>query len=266
MSKKLIAVMIAFALVFVGVFAACNNNEDEEETRAPEKLYIEDDELPFLEDESGEKILNEYGEFIVFATDEDGKYKHDDRGNRVTMVEPFQAYSKDNYVEDYGYRITLPENWVIDEAKFGAFINKETGDRVSIVIHDKSYQDVYESNFDTYEKLLAFDEVKVTWEENVEALGEECEGVVRFTMSNSEGMNVLYIFRNHGNIYKILFESKNPGTAVSESVAICKAISFKPFDYFEPVTDEYGKEVTDVFITQPAMPATEGEATTAQAE
>lgn len=265
MSKKLIAVVIAFTLVFIGVFAACNNNPDDD-TREPEKLYIEEKEYPFLENADGEKVLNEYGEFVVFATDEDGKYKHDENGNRVTMVQPFEAYSMDDFIEDYGYRITLPEGWVIDEGKFGAFQNAETGDRVSIVIHDKSYQDVYESNYSTYEKLLAYEEVKLTWEENVTDLGEECEGVVRFTMSNSDGMNVLYFFRNHGNIYKILFESANPDTAVSESVAICKAISYKPFDYFEPVTDKYGKEVTDVFLTQPVSTEVATEAPATEAE
>ncbi len=265
MSKKLVAVMIALTLVFVGVFAACNN-DPEDKPREPEKLYIEEKDYPFLEDENGEKILNEYGEFVVFVTDEDGKYKRDENGDRMTMVQPFEAYSMDNFVEDYGYRITLPENWVIDESKFGAFQNAQTGDRVSIVIHDKSYQDVYESNFATYEKLLGYEEIKLTWEENVTDLGDECEGVVRFTMSNSEGMNVLYFFRNHGNIYKILFESTNPNTAISESVAICKAISYKPFDYFEPITDESGKEVTDVFLTQPVSTEAETETPATEAE
>lgn len=259
--------MIVFTLVFVGVFAACNNdNSDNDNTRESEKLYIEDEKYPFLENDAGEKVLNEFGEFVLYATDENGKYQRDDNGNRVTMVQPFEAYSQDDFIEDYGYRITLPENWVINESKFGAFLNTVTGDAVSIVIHDKSYQDVYRSNFKTYEQLLTFEDVKVTWEENVADLGEECEGVVRFTMSNEDGMNVLYFFRNHGNIYKILFESKNPGTAVTESVAICKAITYKPFDYFEPVTDEKGREVFDEFLTQPVVTEAESVATTAQAE
>ena len=197
------------------------------------------------------KVLDENGEFVVYQTDADGDYVRNENGDRVTDIQPFEPLSEENVIKEYGYEINLPENWKIDENKLGGFVNEENNDVVSIVIHDKSYQDVYESNFETYEKLLAYDEIAVTWEENVEDLGDACEGVVRFTMKHAEGMNVLYFFRNAGNIYKILYESNNATTAVSDSVAICKAISYKPFDYFEPVTDKYGKEVTDVFLTQP---------------
>lgn len=261
MNKKIIAVMIAATLIFVGVFAACNNNEENQ----PPKLYIEGDEYPFITDADGNKELDENGEFIVFHTDEDGDYAKDDKGNRLTNIQPFEPLSEKNVVEQYGYKITLPENWVIDESKLGAFKNKKTGDAFSIVIHDKSYQDVYESNFDTYEKLLDYDQVTLTWEENVEDLGDACEGVVRFTMKNEEGMNILYFFRNHGNIYKILYESKNPQTAIADSVALCNTISYKPFDYYPPVTDEDGSEVMDEFITQPVLTTAIPDATDASA-
>lgn len=261
MNKKIIAVMIAATLIFVGVFAACNNNEENQ----PPKLYIEGDEYPFITDAEGNKELDENGEFIVFHTDEDGDYAKDDKGNRLTNIQPFEPLSEKNVVEQYGYKITLPENWVIDESKLGAFKNEKTGDAFSIVIHDKSYQDVYESNFDTYEKLLDYDQVTLTWEENVEDLGDACEGVVRFTMKNEESMNVLYFFRNHGNIYKILYESKNPQTAIADSVALCNTISYKPFDYYPPVTDEDGSEVMDEFITQPVLTTAIPDATDASA-
>lgn len=257
MNKKLIAVMLIATLLFVGVFAACNNNggnsgnNEDEYTYTPPKLYLEDDAYHFYTDENGERMLNEFGEFIVFETDENGKFKIDEDGDRMTVVEPFQAYSKGNMVEDYGYRITVPENWVAAEDRVGGFRNTVTNDTVTITVYDKSYQDAYESNFKTYEDLKATEGLTVTWEENVQDLGAECEGVIRFTLKLENKMNVLYIFRNHGNIYKILYESNNATAAVSDSVAICKAISYKPFDYFEPVTDENGKEVTDVFLTQP---------------
>lgn len=257
MNKKIIAVMIAATLLFVGVFAACNNNEDSDDSA---KLYLEGNEYPFLTDDAGNKLLDENGEFIVYQTDADGDYIINEYGDRVTIPQAFQPYSEGNKIEEYGYRIYLPENWTISDSKAGTFVNKETNDEVSISVYDKTYQDAYTSNFNTYKSLLEYDEVAVTWEENVEDLGEECQGVVRFTMKAAEGMNVLYIFKNHGNIYKILFESANPDTAVSESVEICKAISYKPYDYFEPITDENGDEVVDKLITQPASEA----ATTAE--
>ena len=260
MNKKIIAAMVAITLLFVGVFAACNNNDDD--SYEPSKLYLEGDEYPFLTDKSGNKTLDENGEFIVFQTDKDGDYVHNDKGDRVTNVQPFEPLSEGNVIMEYGYEITLPEKWTIDENKLGAFKNTETGDVLSIVVHDKSYQDVYESNFDTYEKLLAYEELTVTWEENVEDLGDACEGVVRFTMKNAEGMNGLYFFRNAGNIYKVLFESQNPKTAVADSVAICNAIVYKPFDYYPPVTDENGEEVIDEFLTMPTLTTAVADAST----
>ena len=216
--------MIVATLLFVGIFAACNKTDKNEEA---EKIYLEGDEYPFLTDDDGNKLLDENGEFIVYQTDEDGKYKKDENGNRITMPQAFQAYSERNKIEDYGYKILLPENWEIDKINKGVFRNTVTEDKVSISVYDKSYQDAYELNYDTYEKLQQHDDVTVSWEENVTDLGEQCEGVIRFTLKVEGGMNVLYIFRNHGNIYKILFESKNPDTAISESIDICNAISYK---------------------------------------
>ena len=117
--------MIVVTLLFVGLFAACNKDEDE-----ADNLYLQGDEYPFLTDEFGNNLLNENGEYIVYQTDEDGDYRKDENGDRLTIAQPFEAYSKSNVVEDYYYKITLPENWKIDETKKNTFVHSETGDRM----------------------------------------------------------------------------------------------------------------------------------------
>ena len=120
-----------------------------------------------------------------------------------------------------------------------------------VTLYDKTYQDAYRSNFNTYEQLLnskELEDVTVTWEENIALEG--CVGVVRFTMTSGTQSNVLYIFKNAGNIYKILYESKSPSTAAADSMALLQTITFKPYDYYEPVTDENGNEIEDIIIRQ----------------
>ncbi len=264
MSKKLIAIMMVATLVFMGVFAACNKEDDSE------ILYIDSDKYPFLTDENGERVLDENGEFIVFATDENGKYKKDEQGDRMTVNQPFEPISDKDSVEDYYYKITLPKDWEIDESKRNSFINSKTGDTVYITLYDDNYayQDAYLSNYETYESLLA-DEyekegIKVTWEEGI-TIADECMGTVRFALNKGEQTNVLYLFKHSGNMYKILFETKKDmNTAKTETLDFLQYITYKPYSYYPAVTDAKGQKVTDVYLTNGGSDyTTEAETTTA---
>ncbi len=277
MSKKLIAIMMVATLVFMGVFAACNKDEDEN------RFYIEADEYPFLTDENGERILDENGEYIVYQTDEDGNFKKDEYGNKVTVNTPFVPISDKNVVEDYYYKATLSDDWKIDEAKKNYFVNTKTGDTVYITLYEETYQDAYTSNYETYEKLLAKEYVdqgiKATWEEGL-TVADGCNGVVRFALNKGDATNVLYLFKNNGNMYKILYESKAGGldAAKTASEDFLKYLTYKPYTYYPAVTDSNGKKVTDVYLTNggtvttaaapttTVAPATTAPSTTAAAE
>ncbi len=263
MTKKLIISLLAIAIVVVCVFAACEGKDSTSDNKGlfnketTKEIYIDEDEYPFVTDENGEKVLNENGEFVVYSTLENGIIAKDENGEKVIARRPFEAYAGDGFVEEYGYRFTFPEGWSAT-SETGRFENKKTGDELDVSVADKSYQDFYDSNYKTY-KYIANEELSedaadltVTWEEDLDFFGEDCEGVVRFTLtSGKNATNVMYFFRNEGNIYKILFESKSDkATAIKESETVCKAITFKPYDYFEPVTDENGREVMDIFPNQ----------------
>lgn len=229
MSKKVIAVLIVLTVLFMTVFAACNSNEDEE------KFYVSKDEYDFVTDENGERVLNEDGEFLVYAQDDKGKREKDENGEYITMAQPFQPIEDDDYIEDYGYKFNLPEGWKVGSKK-GEFINEDAKQVVEITLPKYTYSDYYDQNMDMYQQLKALGET-VTWEDDVD-LGGDFAGACRFTLKKDEGMSILYFFVNSGNVYKVLFNAEEPATAIADSEAFCKVIDFKPFTYYNDVTSK----------------------------
>lgn len=231
MSKKIIAALIAATLVFTCVFVACNKDETEEEDT---RVYGDVTEYPFVTDENGDRVYTDDGEFVVYVTDEDGKTVTNSAGEPETVAQQFAPILEDNVAEHYGYTIELPDGWEPDPQKSGRFINEDALQQVTITVLEKTYDEYYESNKNAYSELLKVEAegITSTWEEDVK-LGEGCENVVRFTMKTDSGMNVMYFFINNDNLYKILFETANPDTAVEDSEAICAAVSYKPYQYFE---------------------------------
>ncbi len=238
MSKKLIAAMLALTAMFVCVFAACNTNkgEDEPEEQRP---YIDNDEYEFVTDEDGGKMYNEDGEFIVYATEENGDIVTNESGEKVTRNQLFQPFQNGDIFEDYGYRIKVPEGWTSTEMN-GVFENKTKNQQAEITTVNKKYAEYYNSNKEFYNVLKEYegkdseqfkDLKSVTWEEDID-LGEAYKGVVRFSMVQGEGHVIMYFFENSENIYKVIFRTPSSETAVDESVAFLKAMSFKPFQYY----------------------------------
>lgn len=236
MSKKIIAALLVATMLFICVFAACNKNKNEDEDDTT-RLYGDATEYNFVTDEEGNRVLTPEGEFVVYVTDEDGKQVTNAEGVPESMVQQFVPIFEDNKAEYYGYSINLPEGWEVDSTKSGSFINEDKQQMVSITAINETYSEYYEANKETYEKFSNTNGLTVTWEENYN-LGDGCGKVVRFTLKSESGMNVMYFFVNNNNLYKILFEAVDPATAIADSEAICAAVSYKPYQYFEiDVTD-----------------------------
>ena len=241
MSKKIIAVLIVITVLFVTVFAACNSNED------VERLYVGDDEYDFVTDENGERVLNEDGEFLVYAQNDKGKREKDENGEYITMAQPFQPIEDGDYIEDYGYKFNLPKGWKVGSKK-GEFVNEEAKQAVEITLPKFTYSDYYDQNMDMYQQLKGLGET-VTWEDDVD-LGEDFAGACRFTLKKDNGMSVLYFFVNSGNVYKVLFTAENSATAVADSEAFCKLMNFKPFTYYDDVTSRETTTPTELAVTE----------------
>ncbi len=228
MSKKIIAVIAVVTVIFVSVFAACNKKDDD-------GIYIKNDDLNLVTDENGEKVLNDDGGLLVYATDEDGDRIKDENGEYETRVQQFQPIEDDGVIEDYGFKFTLPEGWKSTK-DFGYFENPGKSQELEIGIAEYTYDDYYNRNKDFYDQIKGQSiDAKVSWEENVQ-LGESFKNVCRFTMATEDGIAVLYFFENSNNVYKILFNSKDSTTAIADSEALCEAITFKPYTYYPDVT------------------------------
>lgn len=230
MSKKIIAVIAVVTIVFVSVFAACNkkNNGDED------GIYIENDALDLVTDENGEKVLADNGALLVYSTEADGKRATKPDGEYVTVAKQFQPIEDDGVVEDYGFKFTLPEGWKSTD-RVGSFKNEAKEQTFEITISEESYEDFYEYNKNFQKELDAQSDMDFTWEDNVD-FDENFKNLSRSTIKNAEGMVVIYIFENSNNTYRIVFTTINSDTAIADSEALCKAITFKPYTYYPDVT------------------------------
>ena len=228
MSKKIIAVMTVATILFVCAFASCKKEES---------LYAKEKDYDLVTDENGQKILSDDGELLVYVTDEDGKDVTDESGERVTLRQQFEPMEEDGIVEDYGFKVFLPEGWATDSTKINSFINKDKREVCEISVVKYFYDDYYDLNKDTYDKFEASG-IDVTWEENVK-LGKAFENVCRFTMKTDEGVSILYFFENSENVYKVLFsgEDVNFEEFVVDTVDFCKAMDFKGFTYYNDITE-----------------------------
>ncbi len=212
-------------------------------------IYIERDKYPFVTDANGDPVLNSDGEFIVYATDKNGDIVTNANGEKETLNQLFEPYSANSYVEEYGYRFTFPEGWAVTSSN-GRYINTKTDATLTVTAVNTPYQEFFVTQYETYleTQKLADQGVTVTWEDDLELLGDSVDGLVRFTFKHPDGMNVLYFFMNGGSLYKVLYEGKDASVALAESESLMKAIKFKGFDYFEPETDEQGSVVDDIII------------------
>ena len=226
MSKKIISVLIVATILFMCVFAACGK----------ESLYASDDDYQFVTDANGEKVLDEDGQLLVYVTNEKGKYVTEKNGEKATQGQQFVPLKNDNVVEDYGFKITLPEGWDVNETKVNSFSNKDKKMECDITIVRYFYDDYYNLNKQTFETIEK-QGVTVTWEDNID-LGDSFKNACRFTMSKDGAKSVLYFFENSGNVYKILFTGEDVTEEVMtlSTVEFCKAIQFKNFTYYNDVT------------------------------
>lgn len=224
MSKKIIAILIAATILFVFAFAACEKDEN--------NIYIDDKEYEFVTDENGEKVLAEDGRLLVYETDKRGKIVKDENGEPITYAKQFQPIQNDNVVEDFGFKLSLPEGWK-STAKYNEFINPDKDYKCDVTVVKYFYDDYYATNKNVYD-LLVKDGLDATWEEDIE-FSKDYKGICRMVLNNPDSTSVMYFFENADNVYKLLFTGTGD-TLVADTEEFCKAMDFKPFAYYDDIT------------------------------
>ena len=234
MSKKIIAATIALTLVFVFVFTACKGKNTITESTTVNTVYGGYGDL-YVTDEDGNRVLYGDGQAVIYATDESGNIVTNAEGVPESLVTPFVPISEAGRVEYFGYSIVLPEGWTITSDS-NRFENTSAGHYVVITPINDTYDNYYNTQRNSYETLAAELPDAVSWTEDV-SIGAGCIKVVRFTLKEDTGMKVMYFFENSGNLYKVWFNSTNADTILNDSVAFCKAINYKPYQYYPELTD-----------------------------
>ena len=235
MNKKIIAILTVATILFICIFASCKKEEN--------ALYIDNKEYKFVTDENGEKVLAEDGRLLVYETNEHGKIVKDENGEPVTLVQQFQPIQNKNYIEDFGYTLTLPEGWK-STAQYGEFINPEKSYKCELSVVKYFYEDYYDMNKDVYNSIKEADfkdaDTSVTWEEDI-GFSDEYKGACRFIVRIEDAISITYFFENSDNVYKVLFSGESGDELIKDSEEFCKSMNFKPFAYYDDITERTTK-------------------------
>ena len=255
MKRKMLVLLMVAVIALSVVFTACNKD-----------VYVDpltDSEYILVTDENGKKVLSEDGELLVYVTDADGKKVKDDNGEYETAVQGFIGQIEANgVVEDYAYYFTLPSGWKTVNDR-GEFENKLKKYSLEIRINDRTFNDYYKAvgQFGDAIKsggLATTDDdlnIQGEWHEfeydnadtKVYLLMLKANDYLTATMFFSESEN-LYIATLSAPIDSDFTEVKD------EMIKIYEAFEFKPYTYYEGLTDKPTEEVT---VTESVVEVTE---------
>ena len=185
--------------------------------------------------------MSEDGELVVFVTDENGKKVEDEEGNPVTEIHGFVGQiEQGGVVEDYAYYFTLPSGWKTVNDR-GEFENKSQKSKLVIQIAEETMNDNIAKKNRVYKVLTE----KSNESENYTVLKNEYDnekvGKIYTVSFSYDGVSKTSIsFENSGNTYQLDLETEREialEDLEKEAMALIDSIEFKPYAYFENLTD-----------------------------
>lgn len=238
MSKKIIAILTIATILFVCVFAACDKNDSE----SKESLYVTD--------ENGDRVLGEDGQFLVYETNADGEIVTDESGEKVTEAQMFEPVMENGVLEDYGFKLTIPEGWKQSKDENNIFVNKDK--TVEIRLVERVYDEYLEKSRQLYDAL--FDKgVKGSIEEDADFV-KGAEKAFRLKVEIEEDEYITTVFLNNGNLYNVTLKAPKGKIDVADAEAFLNAFEFKPYTYYPELTaestEEGAEESTEENITE----------------
>lgn len=232
-------------IAFSVVVTACNKD-----------VYVDpssDSEYILVTDENGNKVLSEDGELLVYVTDENGKKVKDENGEYVTEIHGFIGQiEKNGVVEDYAYYFTLPSGWKTVNDR-GVFENKLKKYSLEIRINDKTFNDYY-TQLSQFGDAIKAGELDTT-DNELNAQGEWHE----FQYDNADTKVYLLMLKVNEKLTATMFFSANNNLYVAtltapiesdftevkdEMIKVYEALEFKPYTYYEDLTDKPTEEAT----------------------
>ena len=104
MNKKILAILLVFAVV-ITCFAACKRHNYE-------TTDVNGKDLLLYTDEDGNTVINDDNQIIVVVTDEEGEIlTHENGENQTYYYNIDGSYVGDGYIQDKNYKMNIPEGW-----------------------------------------------------------------------------------------------------------------------------------------------------------
>ena len=231
MSKKIIAILAVATILFVCLFAACDNNTDD----TKDSLYVTD--------ENGERVLDENGRFVVYETNAEGEIVTDKSGENVTEAQMFEPVMENGVLEDYGFKLTIPEGWKQSKDDKNIFVNKDKYVQVRVV------EKTYEKYYDTCLKLYTGEIAKGTIVEDA-GFVKGAEKAFRLEVTVEEESFITTAFVNNGNLYNVTLQAPKGEADIADIEAFLNGFEFKPFTYYPELTAESTEESTEEISTE----------------
>lgn len=235
MSKKIIAILAVATILFVCTFAACDKIGTDDSN---DSLYVTD--------ENGEKVLDENGRFVVYETNAEGEIVTDKSGENVTEAQIFEPVLENGVLEDYGFKLTIPEGWKQSKDKKNNFVNKDK--TVEIRVVEKLYADYLKQAHKFY-GALAEKGIKYTIEEDA-GFVKGVEKAFRLTVTMEGKSYITTVFLTGGNLYNLTLAAPEGEADVADAEAFLNGFEFKPFTYYPELTAEATEESTEEISTE----------------
>ena len=235
MKKRMLVFLMVAVIALSVVLTACNKD-----------VYVDpstSEKYVLVTDENGKKVLSEDGELLVYATDENGKKVKDDNGEYVTEIQGFVGQiEEDGVVEDYAYYFTLPEGWKAVSDR-GEFQNKHKGITLKIKIKEDTFNDYYTIARTIYDGVIASNstgttQVECDWAE-LDYSGLSSKLYI-LSVKSGQDLSQDMFFVQDGNLYGFLLKGETTMSieeGKKELLTILDAIEFKPYAYYEGLTD-----------------------------
>lgn len=245
MKKRVLVCLMVAVIALSVVFTACNKD-----------VYVDpstDSEYILVTDENGKKVLSEDGELLVYVTDADGKKVKDDNGEYETAVQGFIGQIEANgIVEDYAYYFTLPSGWKTVNNR-GEFQNTLKKYSLEIRINDKTFNDYY-AQLKQFGDAIKSGEL-ATADNELNAQGEWYEfdydnadtKVYLLMLKANDKLTATMFFSESDNLYVVTLTAPigSDFTEVKEEmIKVYEALEFKPYTYYEGLTDKQTEEST----------------------
>lgn len=223
MTKKLIAILTIATILFVCVFASC------EKQKGP---YTQADDIDAITNENGEFELAEDGQYLVYVTDEDGKKVTDKNGEYETEVQQFTPTIKKGVIEDYGFKLKVPDGWKITEE--GNVFSRGSDETVEVRLVKELYDSYYERADKFFGGIFA-EGIKGSIEEDA-GLIQGADRAFKVVFYAEETTYVSVAFENHGNVYCVAYEASADKADLEAVNAFLENWEFKPFTYYPELT------------------------------